>query len=98
MSDLKLHSASLYITPGAADALQAKGIGGIIGVLLARHFTGDWGNLDAEDRAANDASVADGSRVLSAYVAAGIKVWIITEAADDHGVRAATTILLPEEY
>ena len=55
MSDLKLHSASLYITPGAADALQAKGIGGIIGVLLARHFTGDWGNLDAEDRAANDA-------------------------------------------
>jgi hypothetical protein len=27
-----------------------------------------------------------------------ISIWIITEAPDDKGERAATTALLPEEY
>lgn len=27
-----------------------------------------------------------------------VKIWIITEAADEGGERAATTALLPEEY
>lgn len=56
-------------------------------------------------RAAGDAAAAGrgrrcvGSRLLSAYTsAAGVKVWIITEAADDEGKRPATTVLLPEEY
>jgi hypothetical protein len=36
---------------------------------------------------------------MSAYkTARKVKLWIITEAADDHGRRVATTILLPEEY
>jgi hypothetical protein len=63
--------------------------------LLARHRRGDWGDLGEEDRAANDAAVVDGSRILSAYRLGedGITVWIITEAH-----RAATTILLPDEY
>ncbi len=26
------------------------------------------------------------------------RIWVITEAADDNGERAATTLLLPEEY
>jgi hypothetical protein len=43
--------------------------------------------------------VKDGSRLLSAYaLKTGQKVWVITEAADDHGSRAATTILVPDEY
>jgi hypothetical protein len=41
----------------------------------------------------------DGSRILSAYVLpTDVKIWIITEAADEKGERAATTALLPEEY
>ncbi|HLJ28334.1 MAG TPA: hypothetical protein VKY85_16605 [Candidatus Angelobacter sp.] len=28
----------------------------------------------------------------------GAKIWIITEAMDDEGRRAATTVLLPQEY
>jgi hypothetical protein len=28
----------------------------------------------------------------------GWKLWVITEAADNDGVRSHTTILLPEEY
>jgi hypothetical protein len=41
----------------------------------------------------------DGSRILSAHrTSLGEKLWIITEATDDCGKRAATTILLPSEY
>jgi hypothetical protein len=66
---------------------------------LDRHVRGDWGNLSADDRALNDEAVQDGSRIVSAYLTRiGTKIWVITEAADDRGRRAATTILLPDEY
>jgi len=66
---------------------------------LDRHIVGDWGIVDDEDKAANDDSLIDGSRILSAYnTTKGVKLWIITEAADDDGNREATTILLPSEY
>ncbi len=61
---------------------------------LKRHVQGDWGDLDPDDKAANDTALVDGSRLLSAYHAAdGTKFWIITEAD-----RSATTVLLPEDY
>ena len=62
--------------------------------LINRHRTGDWGEVDAEDWAANGEAVIQGERVLSAYTLKdGVRLWIITEAD-----RAATTILLPSEY
>jgi hypothetical protein len=55
---------------------------------------GDWGEVCAEDKRANDAALKLGERLLSAYtLSAGVKVWIITEAD-----RSSTCILLPEEY
>lgn len=61
---------------------------------LNRHRTGDWGDLDQEDKKANDRALIEGSRLLSAYhSASGVKFWIITEAD-----RSATTVLLPEDY
>lgn len=60
---------------------------------LARHQDGDWGELDAHDRAANETALKTGARILSAYTVEGERIWIITEAS-----RAETTILLPEEY
>ena len=61
---------------------------------LARHRHGDWGDLDDEDRAANDAAVSDGSRILSAYrSASGTRFYVITEWD-----RSVTTVLLPSEY
>jgi len=66
---------------------------------LHRHVHGDWGNLSADDAEANEEALRDGSRILSAYIAGdGTKIWIITEAVNDQGHRASTTILLPEEY
>jgi hypothetical protein len=62
--------------------------------LLARHASGDWGDLGADDKRLNDRAVRDCGRLLSAYkLDGGVKVWIITEAD-----RSATTVLLPDEY
>lgn len=66
---------------------------------MEKHVTGDWGSVDADDARANDAAVKTGERILSVYkTLLGVEVWIMTEAADDAGCRAATTILLPDEY
>ncbi len=87
----------IVATPGALVALAAADTSP--STLLQRHASGDWGDLDAHDRAANDAALRDVSRLLSAYVVAeGVTIWIITEAAAADGHRAATTLLLPEEY
>lgn len=60
---------------------------------LARHLSGDWGEVDSEDKQANDDAVKCGSRILSAYTLNDTKFWIITEWD-----RSVTTFLLPEEY
>ena len=59
-----------------------------------RHVTGDWGDLDDEDRQANDAALINGSRILSAYMTRkGERIWIITEAMNEVGLRYCTTLL-----
>lgn len=84
-------------TPAALKAIHEAGQSAL--QLLARHVAGDWGDLDDEDKRLNDEALKDGSRLLSAYnLRTGVRVWVITDAADDSGNRAATTILLPEEY
>lgn len=65
---------------------------------FARHLTGDWGDICDEDKELNDMAVGDGSRILSAYTIRGEKLWVITEAEDDEGIRYSTTFLLPSEY
>jgi hypothetical protein len=66
---------------------------------LTRHVTGDWGELDDEDRRLNDTALIDGSRILSAYTThTGQSIWVIAEAVGDDGRRAATTLLRLAEY
>lgn len=87
----------ILATPGALEALEASSQQPL--ELLARHVSGDWGDLCEDDRQLNDDSLIDGSRILSAYhTKRGVKLWVITEATDEAGHRSATTILLPEEY
>jgi hypothetical protein len=82
----------IVATPGALQALEAAGEQPA--QFLDRHASGDWGELDEEDKRENEFSLRNGFRILSAYTtAAGEKIWIITEAD-----RSATTFLLPEEY
>ena len=84
-------------TPGALEAIEKAGQ--VLVEFLSQHAKGQWGELCEEDRRLNDEAVKDGSRILSAYrLKTGVKIWIITEAEDDKGHRAATTLLLPDEY
>ncbi len=86
----------VMITPAALDAITDAGVAPR--KLVVRHVLGDWGELDAHDREANETALKTGSRLLSSYPFGSEgnpheKVWLITEAN-----RSATTILLPEEY
>ena len=60
---------------------------------VKRHVTGDFGDLDEQDKFENLLSIEHGFRILSAYLIAGERVWLITEAD-----RSATTFLFPSEY
>jgi hypothetical protein len=82
----------LVATPGVLQALQEASEHPAS--FLARHAAGDWGDLSDADKAENDASVAHGLRIFSAYhLSTGVKIWLITEAD-----RSVTTVLLPSEY
>ena len=72
---------------------------------LARHLAGDWGDLDADDRAANDHALRHRrGRLLSAYKLpadlAGTtteqQLWVITDDLEDPDT--ATTILWRSDY
>ncbi len=79
-------------TPGALQVLQESGQSPLH--FLSRHRAGDWGDVDEEDREANNQAFQDGTRLLSVYhTSQGKTVWIITEAD-----RTSTTLLLPDEY
>ncbi len=80
----------MAITPTALDTLHPEDVV----LALMRHSVGDWGDCCPNDAAANDASLEEGTRLLSVYQdRKGRKFWVITEAD-----RSATTVLLPEEY
>ena len=80
----------IVTTPHALEVLAPEDISQGI----ARHQAGEWGDVTAEDRSANEQALIIGSRVWSVYHSAKrVKFWIITEAD-----RSSTCILLPEDY
>lgn len=84
-------------TPGALEALAEASQSP--SEFLVRHVQGDWGDLSSEDKQLNDEALIDGSRIMSAYrTSNNVRIWIITEAADENGHRCCTTALKPEEY
>lgn len=90
MSAPRFPLGRLLATPGALARVPQHDIA----IALSRHHSGDWGDVDPEDRQANEDSLTQGLRLLSVYHTADrTKFWIITEAD-----RSVTTILLPEDY
>ncbi len=61
--------------------------------LLYRHQTGDWGNLDEQDKESNEEALINNTRIFSSYSIAEDKIWLITEAD-----RSLTTFLMPSDY
>jgi hypothetical protein len=84
-----------------ADALpDTKDFQREMQAILVRHISGDWGDVDKHDWKVNEDAVKSGARILSAYTVAGVKLWIISDAAWSSiiDVREVTTILRPEDY
>jgi hypothetical protein len=82
----------IVATPGALAALRNAGQSPAD--FLRKHASGDWGDLDDHDRAANWSALREGGRILSAYTTVrGDRLWVITEAD-----RSSTCLLLPDEY
>ena len=90
MSAPKFPLGQVVITARAKDALHPEDVP----IALARHATGDWGDLDEHDRYENEVSLIQDCRLFSVYHdRSRTKFYIITE----HD-RSVTTILLPEDY
>jgi hypothetical protein len=82
----------VFLTVGAREALKESNESA--SEFLAKHSTGNWGDVCEEDAEENNFSVREGFRILSVYkTGRGEKIWVISEASGE-----STTILLPEEY
>ena len=92
MSPVPLFPLGMVVaTPAALSTLLE--LGASPATLLARHVSGDWGDLDADDRSANEQALGNGVRIFSSYTINGTEVWIITEAD-----RSSSCVLLPDDY
>lgn len=101
MAERKFELGQVVMTRGVADLLagdepdegpcqeRLEELRGCI----ARHHSGDWGEVCDDDKRLNDEALQYGSRLLSAYTLGGDQIWVITEAD-----RSSTTVLLPGEY
>lgn len=78
-------------TPAVLEHLDREGVD--IQPYLHRHEHGDWGDVTKNDAEANLLGAIHGGRMFSAYVVAGKRVWIITEAD-----QTSTAVLFPSEY
>ena len=86
----KVPLGQIVATPAALGTVSQPDIV----AALRRHASGDWGDVDPDDRAANDLALTSGGRLLSVYeLVNGITFWVITEAD-----RSVTTVLLPDDY
>lgn len=93
----KFELGQVVATPGCLDALRKAGQ--TVREIVSRHLLLEQDVLCNDDHRVNEVSLADGSRILSAFrLKTGVKVWVLTEAVGDNGRRASTCLLLPEEY
>ncbi len=88
---LLFSSGQIVIMPAGQETLTRAGVA--IKTLLDRHFTGDGGDLRADDVDANTDAIAGGMRVFSSYPVGAGRIWILTEA-----VRSCTTVMAPDDY
>lgn len=102
MSKTKFNTGQLVATHKVSDMCEAHPkMNRFIADSMKRHMTGDWGDLQDEDKQSNDEALNEQcpNRIISAYNfeqlpgIADTKIWIATE----HD-RSVTTILFPSEY
>jgi len=93
--DQKFEAGQIVMTAGVCErAAEDDQFAAQVQASLARHLSGDWGDLEEEDTQENEFSLDKYLRLFSSYVLAdGGSLWIITEAD-----RSVTTMLFPSEY
>ena len=90
LTTIRFQPGEIYTTQGVLAATTAFEIT----KALARHLSGDWGEICAEDATTNEDAVDGSGQLMSVYTSAsGIVYWVITEAD-----RSVTTFLLPDDY
>ena len=94
-----LHNLGRVVATAAVAAAVPHSL---ITALLDRHAAGDWGDLDADDKAANGEAARSGDgRLFSSYSTAEHgHLWIITITDDirGEGEGPITTVLFPDDY
>jgi hypothetical protein len=83
---------TILLSRRALEMLREAGIHPFI--LIRRHESGDWGNLDSLEWRLNErAAVHGGESIASQYtLGRGLDVWVVTQAS-----RRSTRIVLAEE-
>lgn len=104
MTTKKFNLGQLFMTEGIQEITDVKNdFLKFCANSIERHLSGDWGDLEEEDKESNNEALENRGRLLSSYnlpdeyksihYANDEKIWIITEWD-----RSYTTILLPTEY
>ena len=98
----RLMPAEVPVRSDPCHAWRIEGLGRCradAGILPGKTCGRRLGRGRRRGQAANDEALVDGERLLSAYrTLQGVKIWIITEAADDEGNRSSTRTFAPPEY
>ena len=84
---------------GIVLALADKKFAMEVNLCLQRYAVKDWGNLDAEDKQANEDALQypDDLYLLAAYKTCKGKIWIITNRISENAGDNATTVCFPDE-
>ena len=96
LKDMKFPVGQVVVTSGVHNLIQTNADFALfVSKSFTKHCNGDWGDLDEEDKMANDFALRNGDdRLFSKYnYKDGISIYIITEWD-----RSVTTILFPDEY
>ncbi len=81
----------IVVTRNCLDYAQENNVN--LTELVARHASGDDGDLCKADQQLNDLAIETEGRIFSSYLIHGTKFYVITEWD-----RSYTTVMLAEDY
>jgi hypothetical protein len=89
-SEVRFRLGRVVVTRGVIESLEPE----LVMFALARHASGDWGELCDFDKTQNELAVEHGDRILSKYKNQDDEMFYIITEWD----RSTTTVLLTHEY
>ena len=110
-TEKRFELGQIVATPQALERIAKHGFNA--DYLIARHHSGDWGDVSEPDARKNEQALTSGLRLLSVYRLVEKMwlqsmprtersrlptIWIETSAANESGLRESTTILCPEDW